>query len=195
MTLYKVLGPQAESIHGGAGTWHKPSETHPGKWMPAVKDVKCCKRGYHLVELDALPEWLRADCTIWEAEGKGASHTDGTGKTAFAQARLLKRLYLSERDLRLCAADFSEHVLHIFERTDERCTIHGTRADSGDELDVTWTLDDAIKAGVASKRNWQTYPRAMLDARATTEIARALFSDCIGWAVYAPEDFTEVADA
>ena len=87
------------------------------------------------------------------------------------------------------------HSLTYTERTDERCTIHGRRADTGDELDVTWTIDDATKAGIAGKRNWQTYPRAMLDARATTEIARALFSDCVGWAVYAPEDFTEVRDA
>ncbi len=87
------------------------------------------------------------------------------------------------------------HSHTYVERTYARCTIHGRRADSGDELDVTWTIDDAIRAGVASKANWTKYPRAMLDARATTEIARALFSDCVGWATLSPEDFTEHADA
>ena len=41
---------------------------------------------------------------------------------------------------------------------------------------------------------WVKYPRAMLDARSTTEIGRALFSDCIGWAAYAPEDFDAHTD-
>lgn len=84
------------------------------------------------------------------------------------------------------------HSLTYTERNEARCTIHGKRKDTGDELDVTWTIDDAVKAKVAGKHNWVMYPRAMLDARATTEIARALFSDCVGWAVYAPEDFDEV---
>src|ERR1700678_1946541 len=113
-TLYKVLGSEAESIHGGRGTWHKPHGKRPGKWMDEVKSVRCCESGYHLVELYSLSEWLRYDCTIYLAEGKGKSHTDGGGKTAFAQARLIRRLYLSERDLRLFAADCAEHVLPIF---------------------------------------------------------------------------------
>ena len=115
VTLYKVLGPQAEPVHGGNGAWHLPRGKRPGKWMPEVASPKCCARGYHLVELQALLEWLRADCTIWEAEGRGASHTDGSGKTSYAQARLLRRVQLSERDMRLFAADCAEHVLCLFE--------------------------------------------------------------------------------
>ena len=115
MTLYKVLGPNAESIHGGSGSWHKPSGKRPGRWMPAIADPECCERGYHLVEIDAVVQWLTADCTIWEAEGRGASHTDGSGKTAYAQARLLRRVPLNERDMRLFAADCAEHVVRLFE--------------------------------------------------------------------------------
>ena len=112
--LFKVLGPTAEAIHGGAGQWHKPHGKRPGKWMEAIADPKCCRRGYHLVETYALPRWLRSDCTIWLAEGRGASHTDGSGKTAYSQARLTRRLHLSERTLRLFAVDCAEHVLPIW---------------------------------------------------------------------------------
>jgi Immunity protein Imm5 len=114
-TLYKVLGPNAESIHGGTGQWHKPKGKRPGKWMDVITNPYCCRRGYHLVELSALPEWLVADCTIYVAEGRGDSHTDGSGKTAFVQARLIRRLYISEQDLRLFAADCAEHVLPIWQ--------------------------------------------------------------------------------
>jgi hypothetical protein len=113
-TLYKVLGPKGQPIYGGKGIWARPSGKRPGKWMPEVKHPLCCERGYHLVELWSLTEWLTADCTIYVAEGRGASHADGTGKTAFAQARLLRRVHLSECDMRLFAADCAEHVLPIF---------------------------------------------------------------------------------
>lgn len=76
-------------------------------------------------------------------------------------------------------------------RSAEACTALGKRRDSGDTLEVTWTIEDAERAGLAKKDNWKTYPRAMLHARATTELARALFSDAVGWAVYAPEDFDQ----
>ena len=112
-TLYKVLGPKGEAIHGGSATWALPNGK-PGKWMPKIADPVCCEQGYHLVELPALAEWLRDDCTIYLAEGKGPSDSDGTGKTAFSEARLLRRLYISERDLRLFAADCAEHVLPIW---------------------------------------------------------------------------------
>ena len=112
--LYKVLGPRAQSIHGGRGAWNKPTGKRPGKWMDEVESPHCCERGYHLVELYSLAEWLTADCTIYLAEGRGKSHSDGSGKTAYASARLVRRLYVSERDLRLFAADCAEHVLPIF---------------------------------------------------------------------------------
>jgi hypothetical protein len=112
--LYKVTGPKAEAIHDGRGRWFTPHGNRPGKWMPEVKDPRCCERGYHLVELYSLPEWLRADCRIYLAEGRGAQHSDGSGKTAFAQARLLQHIVVSDKDLRLFAADCAEHVLPIF---------------------------------------------------------------------------------
>jgi Imm-5 like putative immunity protein len=113
-TLYKVLGADGQPIHGGTGVWHLPNGK-PGRWMPKIGDPKCCERGYHLVGLAYLPEWLAAGCTIFEAEGRGPSDSDD-GKTAFAQARLLRQVYLSDRDWRLFAADCAEHVLPIFER-------------------------------------------------------------------------------
>jgi hypothetical protein len=116
MTLYKVLGLHAEPIHGGHGTWHLPTGKRPGKWMDEIKNPRCCNTGYHLVDLYSLAEWLAADCTIYVAEGKGSSHSDGSGKTACAQARLIRRVEISECDLRLFAADCAEHVLPIFHK-------------------------------------------------------------------------------
>jgi len=48
-TLLKVLSPEGVPLHGGAGCWNLPSGKRPGKWMPWVTPVECCKSGYHLI--------------------------------------------------------------------------------------------------------------------------------------------------
>jgi len=80
------------------------------------------------------------------------------------------------------------HTIRPEEMTDERCVMYGRRADDGGELRVTWTTEDARRAKIGGKNNWQTYPRAMLLARATTELCRALFADVLGPVAYEPEE-------
>jgi hypothetical protein len=72
-------------------------------------------------------------------------------------------------------------------------TAKGVRSD-GTEDEVTWTLKDAERAGLAGKSNWKTYPRQMLWARAVSELCRALFSDTFLGAVYTEEEIGATLD-
>ena len=72
------------------------------------------------------------------------------------------------------------HEMWIAESSNTRVTWCGRRAGSAQESKVTWTLDDAKKAGLDGRQNWRRYPRAMLSARASAELARAMFADVIG---------------
>src|SRR4029077_1118191 len=72
------------------------------------------------------------------------------------------------------------HDLWIEETTVSRCTICGRRKDSEATSRITWTLDDARRANLAAKQPWRQYPRQMLLARASAELARAVFPDAIG---------------
>ena len=114
MTYYKVLAEGGSACHGGSGKWHLPKGKRPGKWMPKLTDITPCQRGYHLVTLEQLPQWLGA--TIWVAEGRG-EHIKESDKHVFSQARLLCKVDAwNERTARIFVCDCAERVLPIFER-------------------------------------------------------------------------------
>lgn len=58
---------------------------------------------------------------------------------------------------------------------------------SGGTLELTWTLAQAKKIGIATKDNWKNYPRAMLRARVISEGIRSVFPGCVV-GVYTPEE-------
>jgi hypothetical protein len=85
------------------------------------------------------------------------------------------------------------HRIDVIENSNNVCEVKGTRADTGSTATVRWTLDDARMAGLAGKNNWKTYPRAMLLARATSELCRIVFPDVIAGLSYTPEEVASIA--
>lgn len=72
-------------------------------------------------------------------------------------------------------------------RSSEACEIKVTR--DGCEVSVfSFTIQDAQAAGLLSNPTWKKYPRAMLHARAVSEMARSLFPDAISGVSYTPEE-------
>lgn len=71
------------------------------------------------------------------------------------------------------------HELVYEETTITRCRVKGRRNGTPTWTTVEWTMDDAKRAGLAGKGNWQKYPRRMLQARATGELCDLLFPDVV----------------
>jgi hypothetical protein len=72
------------------------------------------------------------------------------------------------------------HDMWVVEANNTKVTVAGKRSNSEHVSTVTWTLDDAKRAGIGGRQNWRTYPRQMLMARATAELARLIFADAVG---------------
>jgi hypothetical protein len=85
------------------------------------------------------------------------------------------------------------HRLDVKLASNDKVILWGKRADNGSEATVEWSMKDAQQAGLAGRGAWKTYPRAMLLARATSEICRQIFSDCIMGLSYTPEEASSIA--
>ncbi len=69
----------------------------------------------------------------------------------------------------------------IKESSDDRCTLIGTRSDSGDCATVSYTLAEAQKAGLVKPGGgWVKNPKDMCFARAISRLARQIAPDVIG---------------
>lgn len=72
------------------------------------------------------------------------------------------------------------HKMEI-QSDDLKCTIKGTRKDTGETCSVTFSVEDARKAGLfKTGGGWDKYPSDMCFARAMSRLARRLFPDVIG---------------
>jgi hypothetical protein len=99
-TLYKVLGPDGRSIHGGKLTWSLPRQMPDGSWIPgewheATGALELCRNGLHLTdERGVWRNWIKVGAVAWEAEARGdrvGTLTDYTErKIAVRECRLLR---------------------------------------------------------------------------------------------------------
>jgi hypothetical protein len=62
---------------------------------------------------------------------------------------------------------------------------------SGGSATITWTFEQARKAGLTGKDNWKNYPRAMLRARVVSEGIRTVFPGVV-LGVYTPEEVQDI---
>jgi hypothetical protein len=64
-------------------------------------------------------------------------------------------------------------------RTATEATLYVSHKQGG-ELEVTWNIDRAKRAGLLVNPSWTKYPEAMLSARCISEAIRAVFPACLG---------------
>jgi hypothetical protein len=85
------------------------------------------------------------------------------------------------------------HRLDVKLASNDKVVLWGKRADNDSEATVEWSMKDAQQAGLAGRGAWKTYPRAMLLARATSELCRMIFADVVAGLSYTPEEASSIA--
>jgi len=73
------------------------------------------------------------------------------------------------------------HKINVIEHTDKVCELEGVRADNGQTMRVSYSIEDAKRAGIYKEGSgWTKYPKDMVWARSISRIGRRLFPDAIG---------------
>ena len=79
--------------------------------------------------------------------------------------------------------------------TSESATATGVRRDTGDTMSVTFTMEDAKRAGLVRQNSpWTKFPKSMLWSRAVSQLARELFGDVLLGISYVPEEMEAVEE-
>ena len=104
MTYYKVLDGQ-QSCYGGSATWQL------WQWMPEIKNITLCSRGYHLCQDEQVLKWLGQ--TIYEAEiHPNAMVIKASDKIIVSCCRIVRLCEgWTERTARLFACTCASHAL------------------------------------------------------------------------------------
>jgi len=189
VTLYKITGPEGQSIHGGTGKWPLP-ET--GKWRSVRGSLAACERGLHLVDEAHLAQWVKLDTVVWEAEHEG-DLIDAGDKSVARKARLTRKVGVLTRELLVeWACDCAERALPIFEakHSDDdrpRKAIETTRAWLRGEASIEQVRDAAAAAYAADAA------AAYAAYAAAVAAAYAAYAAAAAYAAYAADAYAYYA--
>ena len=96
----------------------------------------------------------------------------------------------------MVAVALSSGIAEYFRRVEESdvtVTYETKRRGSPEAQRCTWTMEMALRANLSKGDNWKNYPRAMLAARAKSELARDVYPDLL-LGCYTPEEAESFAD-
>ncbi|MGB3329178.1 MAG: hypothetical protein WBA46_09510 [Thermomicrobiales bacterium] len=96
----------------------------------------------------------------------------------------------SELMLAIIYRDHGKQALRVKETTAERCTIEYRVEGWDGTSELTFTIDDAKKAGLVKPGPWTSYPAVMLRWRAISQVAKMAFPETIG-GMYTPGELGE----
>jgi hypothetical protein len=168
-------------------TWQQPNDT---SWVALMRPA--ADLAVQIADTEFVPSDLRnrpgaiAACILYGSE-LGLGPMQSLAKIDIVKGRPAPRAELG-RALALAAG----HELWVEEQTNTRVVMKGHRRNSSHVFTVTWSMDDARKAGIAGNPAYAKYPRQMLLARASAELVRQMCPDVTGGIVMFAE---EAADA
>jgi hypothetical protein len=163
-----------------------------GTWAPKLQSAAATAR--EICQTDFVPAALRGKPAAVTAAILAGSEMGLGPMTSLMHIHMIDgRPSLSAEMQRGLVLGLGHH-LRYREMTTTRCIVDGQRHGEAEWTTVTWTIDDAKRAGLDGKTNWRKYPRRMLAARATGELCRMLFADALAGMPYSAEELEDEAD-
>lgn len=142
-----------------------------------------------LADSDVLPAHLRRKPANVLAVMFASRALDIPMWTAFQVMHLVEGKVALDATFQRAMVIRAGHKFRIIERSDVRAVAEITREDDpGHPIREEFTWAEAQAAGLATKKVWQNYRKAMLVARVTTQLIRDACPEVLFGAAYAPEE-------
>jgi hypothetical protein len=147
-------------------------------WVAVLADVAALAK--EIADTDFVPRGLRRNPPAITATMMYGRELGLGPMQSLRQIHMIEGKPALAAEAKRALALAAGHAIEYGETTGTTCTVRGRRSDTTVWHTVTWTMDMAQRAGIASKQVWKAYPRAMLKARATGELCGDLFPDVVG---------------
>jgi hypothetical protein len=82
----------------------------------------------------------------------------------------------------------------LVESTAQRATYTTRRKGDTEPTVLTWTIEQAQRAGLTGGQGWRSYPEAMLRARCAAALARIVYPDLVA-GIYDPDELAQPLEA
>lgn len=160
----------------------QPAEVTPARadtdsWVQVVGNV--ARLAEQIASTDFVPRGLRNSSAAVTAAILYGREVGLPPMTSLTQTHVIEGKPAMSAEAMRGLVLAAGHEVVVTETTGAVCRMKGRRRNSTEWTEIVWTLDMARAAGVANKQVWKSYPRAMLQARATTELVRLVFPDVI----------------
>lgn len=154
-----------------------PARADTDSWVNVVANV--ARLAAEISGTSFVPKGLRGDPAATTAAILYGREVGFPPMTALSQIHVIEgRPSMAAEGMRALVLA-AGHELEVVESSGALCRMRAKRSRSSQWTTLTWTLDDARRAGLLGKDNWRKYPRAMLTARCTGDLCRMVFPDVI----------------
>jgi hypothetical protein len=143
-------------------------------WIATVADVT--KLAGYLCDTEFVPNGFRGNAPATAAAILYGREIGVAPMTALSMLHIVHGRVGMAAELMRARALAAGHEVEFIETTAAVCRVRGRRKGSQTWTEVQWSKGDAQQAGLRGD-NWTKYPRAMLVARATSELCRLVFPD------------------
>jgi hypothetical protein len=155
----------------------RPPAPDVDSWIGVVAEVS--KLASFIAPTEFVPKGLRGSAPAVAAAILYGREVHLPPMTALTQTYVIDgKPSISAEAMRALVLAAGHHLVFV-ETTGAICTMRARRNGDSEWTALTWTIDMARAAGLLGSSAWKSYPRAMLQARCTTEIARMVFPDVI----------------
>lgn len=159
----------------------RPGDEHapgPVGWVARLRAA--AEIAGHIAETDFVPQPLRGNAPAIAAAILYGDEVGLTPMQSLAKVAVIRGRPTLTAEGQRGLVTSAGHEIWFDESTTTRAIAAGRRRGEERVARITWTLDDAKRAGIAGGENWRRYPAEMLRARASAALCRAAFADVIG---------------